>query len=305
MDADWELRLAAFDHLNRLRERSGGLVRIEDLEAGFDFGGERVPLINRQRGIWRPKHLGAEWPALSVTTAPRRPGKIPPYDDEIASDGGFDYRYEKVDPNTWTNRAVRRAMDLQRPLIYFRGERPGIYEAIYPVYVTADDPGRLTFRLESDVMAALAIGAAEDPQVVAARRAYATIEVKRRLHSRHFRDLVMRAYRTRCAVCRLHRDELLDAAHIIPDRDERGHPEVPNGLALCKIHHAAFDTNILGVAPDCVIHIRHDILEEHDGPMLQHGLKEMNGAALHLPRSEQLRPKRDYLAERFERFQAA
>jgi hypothetical protein len=35
--------------------------------------------------------------------------------------------------------------------------------------------------------------------------------------------------------------ELLDAAHILPDGHPKGEPVVPNGLALCKLHHAAFD----------------------------------------------------------------
>ncbi|MGI8867651.1 MAG: HNH endonuclease [Mycobacteriales bacterium] len=54
----------------------------------------------------------------------------------------------------------------------------------------------------------------------------------------------MVAYETRCAVCRIGHRELLDAAHILPDTHPRGEPVVPNGLALCKIHHAAYDRNI-------------------------------------------------------------
>jgi putative restriction endonuclease len=69
-------------------------------------------------------------------------------------------------------------------------------------------------------------------------------------------------------MCRLRHTPLLDAAHILPDRDERGNPEIPNGLSLCKIHHSAYDVGILGVDPDCRIHLRSDVLEEHDGPML-------------------------------------
>jgi putative restriction endonuclease len=308
VDLDWELRLAAFDHLTRLRDASGGVVRIADLELGFEFRGERVPLMNRRKGIWRPRQLGLDSPALSITTAPPRVGKTPPYDDQVGSDEGwFAYRYEKEDPKTWTNRAVRRAMELQRPLIYFYGLEPGLYEPIYPVYVVADDPASLTFHLAPDAMAALAIEMRADSAELAARRAYETREVKVRLHQRRFRELVLRAYQTRCAVCRIRHDSLLDAAHILADREERGRPEVPNGLALCKIHHAAFDTHILGISPDekPLIHIRDDILQEHDGPMLLHGLKEMNGLLLGVPKNHLLQPNRDYLAERFERFRAA
>lgn len=305
MDRDWQIRLAAFDYLSRLRETSGGVVQLPDLEKGFPFEGARIPLINPRRGIWRPRQLG-DGPALSITTTPRRPGKTPPYDDQVASDAEwFAYRYEKDDPDTWTNRAVRRAMELQRPLVYFYGLEPGVYDAIYPVYVVGDDPASLTFHIAPDVASTIPISPEEDPLQFAARRAYATATVKVRLHQRRFRQLVVSAYRTRCAVCRIRHDVLLDAAHILPDRDERGRPEVPNGLALCKIHHAAFDADILGVSPEYVIRIRHDILEEHDGPMLQHGLKEMDRQALIVPRSDVLKPNRDYLAERFERFRAA
>ena len=46
-------------------------------------------------------------------------------------------------------------------------------------------------------------------------------------------------------------------------------------------------------------------LAEIDGPMLQHGPKDMDGRRIDVPRAERLRPNRDYLAERFERFRAA
>ena len=96
-----------------------------------------------------------------------------------------------------------------------------------------------------------------------------------------------------------------DAAHIVPDREERGFAEIPNGLALCRIHHAAFDANILGVDADRKVHIRTDVLAESDGPMMKHGLQEMHGRLIVVPRDKQMHPKRDYLEERFERFKVA
>ena len=203
------------------------------------------------------------------------------------------------------NRAVLRAMELQRPLIYFFGVAAHLYEAIFPVYVVADDPQTETFHLAPDAMAGLAIEQRENTAVIEARRAYATRMVKVRLHQRQFRELVMQAYHTTCCVCRIRHSPLLDAAHILEDRDQRGRPEVPNGLALCKIHHAAFDANILGVSRERIVHIKQDILDEIDGPMLLHGLKEMKGVELAVPRNTALRPHPDYLAERFERFRAA
>jgi hypothetical protein len=52
---------------------------------------------------------------------------------------------------------------------------------------------------------------------------------------------VLAAYRHQCSLCRLKHEELLDAAHIIPDADPEGEPVVSNGLALCRLHHSAFD----------------------------------------------------------------
>jgi putative restriction endonuclease len=145
-------------------------------------------------------------------------------------------------------------------------------------------------------------GTARDTEIA---RAYATVAAKVRLHQRKFRELVVDAYADRCSVCSLHHPELLDAAHILPDRDERGKPEVPNGLALCKIHHGAFDSLILGISPDLRIAIRGDVLREKDGPMLRHGLQEMDGKRITVPKREVWRPRRDYLAERFAQFSAA
>ena len=53
----------------------------------------------------------------------------------------------------------------------------------------------------------------------------------------------------------------------------KGEPIVPNGLAPCKLHHAASNRPFLGIRPDLVIEVRRDIMDEADGPMLRHGLQ--------------------------------
>jgi putative restriction endonuclease len=116
---------------------------------------------------------------------------------------------------------------------------------------------------------------------------------------------VIRAYDVQCAMCRLKHAELLDAAHILPDTHERGLPVVTNGLSLCKIHHAAFDNNIVGIRPDLVVEIRPAVLLEHDGPMLKHGLQEMNGSVITVPQQRSLQPDPARLEERYAEFRAA
>jgi putative restriction endonuclease len=76
-------------------------------------------------------------------------------------------------------------------------------------------------------------------------------------------------------------------------------------LALCKIHHAAFDRNILGIRPDLHVEVQPRILEEVDGPMLRHGLQALHGSRLLVPKSRGSRPDTERLEHRYEQFKAA
>lgn len=138
-----------------------------------------------------------------------------------------------------------------------------------------------------------------------ARRGYITASVRVRLHQRGFRERVLDAYRSQCALCRLKHRELLDAAHIIPDHEKDSLPIVKNGMALCKLHHAAFDQSILGIRPDYIVKIRPDIRDETDGPMLIHGLQKLHNARIVIPKIKKLRPAPELLERRWRQFMAA
>ena len=98
---------------------------------------------------------------------------------------------------------------------------------------------------------------------------------------------------------------LLDAAHIIIDKDELlGQPVIPNGIPLSKIHHAAFDAHLIGIDPDYKAHVSKRLLDLHDGPFLE-TLKKLDRAEIHLPSRSKDWPDRDRLALRFEGFKAA
>lgn len=300
LDLDLELRLAVFAHVRRLASLGGGLVTAGVLNEGLNFHGDRVPIWNQQKGIFRPALLRDPGAALTIQTS-----FDGPYDDrhDVAEDQLL-YRYRGTDPMHPDNVAVRRTMELGRPLLYLVAVSPGTYDPVFPCYVVGDAPAQLAFHLMADARRDLS-AATEDPSLSIPLKAYATRAVKQRLHQERFRYLVLSAYRRQCAMCRLRHTALLDAAHILPDREERGVPEVPNGLALCRIHHGAYDVGILGVDQDYRIHLRRDVLEEHDGPMLRHGLQEMHGGLIQVPRREQHLPRREFLAERFARFLAA
>jgi putative restriction endonuclease len=112
----------------------------------------------------------------------------------------------------------------------------------------------------------------------------------------------MRAYRHRCAICTLRERELVQAAHIVPDGEPEGIAAVINGLALCAIHHLAFDRNLLGIDPDGVVHIANRLRREIDGPMLRTGLQGFHGSRITMPRRPEDRPDAMRLETRFDRF---
>lgn len=181
----------------------------------------------------------------------------------------------------------------------------GRYLPVWPVFIVGDHPSELSFTVALDDARILAT--ASDHDLVGepeARRQYVTAMMKRRIHQQAFRERVLRAYREQCALCRLKHSSLLDAAHIIPDSEPEGVPVIPNGLALCKLHHAAYDQQFIGIRPDYVVEVRPSILEEEDGPMLLHGLKEMHLQNIQLPRSKANRPNPKHLDWRYSRFLA-
>jgi len=120
-----------------------------------------------------------------------------------------------------------------------------------------------------------------------------------------FREAVITAYNGRCALSGLPEPILLDAAHIISDKDEKlGQPVVPNGIPLSKIHHSAFDAHLIGIDPDYRLHVSGRLMEKKDGPMLE-ALKRLHGGKVHLPVRKVDWPDRERLDVRFQAFRKA
>jgi putative restriction endonuclease len=298
-DLDAAIRLSAFEWLKEQQTIHGDVLPRQILAEGFIFEGERIPLIAPQ-GIFKPRYLDIP---LSITTAPNGP-----YADTFHPNERYlFYKYRGSDTSHRDNVGLRRAMTEGKPLVYFYGLSPGRYAVTWPVYIVGDDPLSLTFKVAVDDVERIDAARPESPagQVAEARRAYVTAVVRQRLHQRSFREIVLLAYRERCSLCQLRHYELLDAAHIIPDPDPEGLPRITNGIALCKLHHAAFDGMLLGITPDYTVEIRRDVLEESDGPMLQHGLKALHGGRIALPRNKDSWPDQKALDVRYERFRLA
>jgi putative restriction endonuclease len=305
LDLDLRVRVGAFEWLRGQVELYGDVLPWRSLIRGFEFDGRRVPLVGPE-GIFKPAIL-PQLPLSILTTADS------PYEDAFGADGLLNYAYRGQDPEHHSNRRLRAAIQRRVPLVYFHGVAEGKYLAAWPVFIVGDLPGKLKFvvalddaqHASAELLELATEGRTVSESTDDARRSYITTTLRQRLHQRGFRERVLSAYRTHCAFCRLRHEELLDAAHIIPDNEERGEPIVPNGLSLCKLHHAAYDRQFLGVRPDYVIEVRRDLLEEEDGPMLLHGLKGMHLKPLFVPRAVDSKPDPERLKVRWERFRAA
>lgn len=302
---DLALRESAFAWLRTRLLTAEGLTR-EEL-AKFPFGERTYRLAGTMTGIWRIR----EWSdaAISILTAYSPDENRRPYDDTVGADGLLRYKWRGTDPLQADNVWLRRAMELQLPLVWFIGigYAPGtktqLFRPEFPVYLVAEEAEQHQFVVTVDGQAMAPHHS--DADVIDIARRYNERIARVRVHQPLFRSAVLVAYERRCAVCRLPFAELLDAAHIKSDA-EGGAARVTNGLALCKIHHGAFDSNLIGISPDYVVHVRESVLQTVDGPTLQHAIKGTEGQRLgQLPKTRAELPDRDLLAERFERFKNA
>jgi putative restriction endonuclease len=300
-ELDREMRTAAFIHVRRMLEIRDPLTS-EDLKQGFPFQGERIPLVNPRRGIFKPQHMKY---LLSIkTVVPREHARVW-YDDQRAAheqiyqgDETIEYSFMGNNPEAADNRWLREAMQNRIPLIYFLGTHPRHYYPIIPATIVGWDPKALCAEVSVGLLGELR----PDPQETALERRYALRQVKARLHQTLFRAAVIAAYGGRCALSGLPETTLLDAAHITADGHELlGQPVVNNGLPLSKLHHAAFDSHLIGINPDCKIVVSHRLLNTKDGPTLE-ALKSLHGNEVMPPRRAKDRPDKERLSLRFASF---
>lgn len=302
-ELETRLRAAAFERVQSLCEVHAHLTA-QQLGEGFYVDGQRYPLVNPRRGIFKPAQMRF---LLSVNTVFPKSGNRVWYDDQrevhrqiFDGDEMVDYAFMGQNPDSADNRWLREAFENNIPSSISSGSLPAAIRRSCQHSRGWDAAGRrarIAFGLPGQSALAL-------PETEAERR-YALRAVKQRLHQASFREAVIGAYRGRCALSGLPEPMLLDAAHIIEDRDDRlGQPIGRNGIPLSKIHHAAFDAHLIGIDPDYRLHVSERLLTQNDGPMLE-AIKGLDGGLLRLPKRPQDHPDRDCLARRFERFKAA
>lgn len=236
------IRLGAINYVRQLRDRWPGAIPASELRR---FGsGEETVFLKGQQGVFKPKELNEP---LSIRTA-----LDSPYNDEFFD--GTKVIYNFAPPSReHENDGLKRAAEQMLPLIYLVQVHPKPkteYMVFAPVFVVKWDNALRTFFIDlaeqDNVVPASSIPSLiEADEVHEMSKKYIVTAVERRMHQARFRNEVLAAYRERCAVCVLRIRPLLDAAHVIPDRDPKPTLIVNEGLSLCSIHHRAFDARII------------------------------------------------------------
>jgi len=124
-------------------------------------------------------------------------------------------------------------------------------------------------------------------------------QIFRKYRAADFRRRVLGAYSNRCAFCGVQL-ELIDAAHIIPVVAQTSTDETTNGVALCKLHHAAFDRNLVSFDERYRIEISDSEVSRLKEANLIGGLKEFKRCirtAIIMPNDRRDYPSPKYIAE--------
>jgi putative restriction endonuclease len=123
-------------------------------------------------------------------------------------------------------------------------------------------------------------------------RRYDLVQTIRAYRDSQFRPAVLQAFAHKCAVCACDLN-LVDAAHIIPVSHPQSSDEVTNGLALCRLHHAAYDNGLLGVQSSYQIVINPDAVSRLETLKLHTAFEDFKGRLperIRLPASIEARP---------------
>ncbi len=153
--------------------------------------------------------------------------------------------------------------------------------AISSAFVTEWDFEKFVSPRRARALAGQAFAVPESADV----RRYVVMEAKRRLHQSLFRELVIEAYESRCAVRGLGARSA---------SGQQRHCDVGNPSRRLQLRS-------LGIDPNGRLHVNRDFLEIHDGPLTK-SLQDLDAGTVTRPVRQDHRPNRDFLAERFEQF---
>jgi putative restriction endonuclease len=171
---DTQLR-QAFSYVDRLAILRGGVLDSADLALGFEFGGQRIPLINPQRGIFKPRQMEHLLSISGMTISARLIARSTRVMMSSTTHSWAPTRTRRITAGSWMRCSSRS------PVIYFLGTSPGRYQPIIPTFIVGWHPERLRVDLAFWVI----IGASAQATLPAPpERRYALREIKARLHTK-------------------------------------------------------------------------------------------------------------------------
>jgi putative restriction endonuclease len=209
--------------------------------------------------------------------------------DAQTSDIPVHFFYKKAKGEDWEYQGLVDAVDYE-----FRGQ-DGRQVLVFTLeHRQKSDEPELTEEGVDEESARLQQATESEPQLTDDEEQY--MESRRRARDAAFTRLVRDAYEKRCAICGNARESPegnpeVEAAHIYP-KHEGGSDDVRNGIALCKLHHWAFDSGWLSLTED------HEILvEEAPNRNGYHEFKQLEGRQIRLPDEEEAQPHPMFLEE--------
>ncbi|MFZ1043507.1 MAG: HNH endonuclease [Anaerolineales bacterium] len=121
--------------------------------------------------------------------------------------------------------------------------------------------------------------------------------MSKKLRDVSFRKRVLTAYSFHCAACGIQL-RLVEAAHIIPVNHDNSTDETRNGLALCALHHKAYDQALITVLDDYFLQVNHNQAAELQKQALSDGLAKFTKdlrPIIVLPPAVSDRPHAEYI----------
>jgi putative restriction endonuclease len=124
------------------------------------------------------------------------------------------------------------------------------------------------------------------------------VTLKKKLRDVSFRKRVLTAYSFRCSICGIQLN-LVESAHIIPVQ-YNGTEETSNGLALCPLHHKAYDSSLITVGEDYRVRLNDEKVSKLKQAQLDDGLEGFESnlrPIIHLSPAISDRPHVEYIKQ--------
>lgn len=134
---------------------------------------------------------------------------------------------------------------------------------------------------------------------IAQARRWAVTQTRRALRALDFSNRVLGAYRNRCAMCGVQL-QLLDGAHILPVAESGSTDETANGVALCALHHRAYDKGLITFDTDYTVHLSEARIQELrdagvDGKLT--AFRDQLRGVILLPADRASRPRKQFVEQ--------